>query len=321
MPARRKLFESGTVLEVCTRIHQGLPLTAAPSAQTLIRGLLARAQGLNPVVISHLVFMSNHFHMILVVKKPEDVSGFMEYFKSQSSRLLGCLFGLTGQSWAGRYDSPRVLDVVTLKERLVYLYTNPQQANLVDTIDHYPNLSSWELVKSGVLEQVSEVQKHSLEDILKIVAEAKVPLTKYPPLPEIEPNGLLRIDTAAAFRALGVVNDEDVRECLYEVVAMVRAREKTLINERKADKKGVVGKWALIKASPLKAHIPKKTQPRMLCLGSSRKQRAAFIEWFNQWDKACRHVYRQWRRGIKEPFPALGFPPRDPLCVRSKMVT
>jgi REP element-mobilizing transposase RayT len=320
MPARRKLFQTGTVLELCTRIHSGLPLTAHPSAQTLIKGLLARAQELNPVTISHVIFMSNHFHMIVVVEKPEDICGFMEYVKGQSSRVLGTLFGLTGQCWAERYDSPRILDSQKLMERLVYLYTNPQRANLVDTIDHYPNLSTWDLLKTGTLVSKAGVVKHSIKCLSTLVANAKRYFAKYPRLPDFRPNVELVLDTAAAFRVLGIEDDEEVRECFSAVIAKVRAQEKELINHRKESGIAVIGKAALIDASPLKDHKPKKCQPRMLCLASCSKTRASFIQWYKSLDAACREVYELWCQGIKAAFPTIGFPPRDPFCIRCEGV-
>jgi REP element-mobilizing transposase RayT len=321
MPARRKLIQTGAVLELCTRIYSGLPLTAHPSAQTLIKGLLARAQEENPITISHLVFMSNHFHMIVVVEKPEDVCGFMEYFKGQSSRVLGILFGLTGQCWAERYDSPRILDSQKLIERLVYLYTNPQQANLVDTIDHYPNLSTWELLKAGTLQSSTSVVKHSIKHLTTLVKNAGKTFSKYPRLADFKANADLVIDTAAAFRALSVESDEGVKDCFSEVISRVRTQERELINQRKEAGIGVVGKTALIEASPLKAHRPKKSQPRMLCLATCAKARAGYIQWYNAMDIACREVYELWCEGIKAAFPAIGFPPRDPFCMRCEGVT
>jgi REP element-mobilizing transposase RayT len=151
MPARRKLYERGIVLEICTRIRRGLPLTADATAQKIIRGLLAKAQRLYKITICHIIFMGNHFHMIIVVHDPEAVSSFMEYFKGQSSRVLNIIFDGEGENWAERYDSPRILDAETLEKRMAYLYCNPQRANLVDRIDHYPSFSSWDLLKTGVI--------------------------------------------------------------------------------------------------------------------------------------------------------------------------
>jgi REP element-mobilizing transposase RayT len=316
MPARRKLIQPATVLELCTRIHEGLPLTAHPSAIAIIKGILARAQEQYPVTISHFIFMSNHFHMIVVVDKPECIPSFMEYVKGQSSRYLGALFGLTGQCWAERYDSPRILDAEKLVERLVYMYTNPQKANLVDTIDHYPHLSTWQLLNSGNYSYKAMVPKHSLKMMNDIVIAAKRYLTKYPPLPDIKAKVELKIDTAAAFRALGLESDEEINEALTRVMAAVRIKEKELINERKKVGIGVIGKASLINASPLKEHKPKKRQPRMLCLASCAKARATFIVWFKALDFACRDAYEQWREGNKVPFPSIGFPPRDPFCFR-----
>jgi REP element-mobilizing transposase RayT len=297
-------------------MQQGLPLTAHPSAITILRGMLARAQSYYPVTISHLVFMANHFHMIVVAKNPEDVANFMEYFKSQTSRVLNILFGLSGQSWAERYDSPCILDVSKLIDRLEYLYTNPQQASLVDTIDHYPHISSWSQLVSGTTLLCTQEKKHSIRSLNGLVRKAKQKFKQYPSLPYQKENEALTIDTAAAFSALGVEDSEQVRELLSEVIARVRVKEKELSRERSAAHKSVVGKQALISASPLRQYNPKKSQPRMLCLGSCRVQRAEFISRYKLWNTACRETFESWREGVVAAFPSLGFPPRNPFCKR-----
>jgi REP element-mobilizing transposase RayT len=316
MPAQRKLFQTGNVYEICTRMQQGLPLTAHPSAVTLLRGMLARAQAYYPITISHLVFMANHFHMIVVAQKPEDVANFMEYFKSQTSRVLNILFGLSGQSWAERYDSPCVLDVSKLMDRLEYLYTNPQQANLVDTIDHYPHISSWRQLVSGTTLMETKEKKHSIRCLNDLVRKAKRTFQQYPLLPYQKENETLTIDTAAAFRALGIETSEEIEEYFSQVISRVRVKEKELSKERSASYKSVLGKQALISASPLRQYNPKKSQPRMLCLGSCRNQRADFIFRYRIWNAACREVFKTWQDGLSAAFPSLGFPPRNPFCER-----
>jgi REP element-mobilizing transposase RayT len=321
MPAQRKLFQTGNVYEVCTRLQYGLPLTAHPSAKTLIKGMLARAQGLYPVTISHFIFMANHFHMIVVAQNPEDIPNFMEYFKAQTSRVLNILFGLSGKSWAERYDSPCVLDLNKLLDRLEYLYTNPQSAHLVDTIDHYPHVSSWNQMISGIQLLNTKETKHSISSLSLLVSSAKRTFSRYPLLPYQTQNETLTIDTAAAFRALGIEDDNEIQDYLTEVISRVRAKEKELSKERQLASRQVLGKHALIEASPLKQYQAKKTLPRMLCLGSCRNQRADYISWYKNWNAACREVYESWRDGITAAFPSLGFPPRNPFCERYDFAT
>jgi hypothetical protein len=97
--------------------------------------------------------------------------------------------------------------------------------------------------------------------------------------------------------------------------------EKEFSKERRSASKGVVGKQALIDASPLKQYYPEKSQPRMLCLGSCKVQRTEFISWYKNWNAACREVYENWREGLKAAFPSLGFPPRNPFCERFEFAT
>jgi hypothetical protein len=238
----------------------------------------------------------------------------MEYFKGQSSRVLNIIFDGEGENWAERYDSPRILDAETLEKRMVYLYCNPQRAHLVDRIDHYPNFSSWELLKTGVTTRTTPETRYPISTYLAL---PQVKRTRYPALPDMAPNESLTIDTAAALEAFGITEPEEIADFHGRVIAAVREREVELINQRKREGKGVVGKRALITANPMKAHSPKKRQPRMICLGSSKQQRAEFIAWFKYYEERCKYVYQQWKLGIKALFPAIGFPPRNPFCERA----
>jgi hypothetical protein len=40
-------------------------------------------------------------------------------------------------------------DLETVKERIAYFYNNPTKANLVDTIEQYPGLNTWEIFKNS----------------------------------------------------------------------------------------------------------------------------------------------------------------------------
>jgi hypothetical protein len=258
--------------------------------------------------------MGNHFHMIIVVQSPEDVSGFMSYFKGQSSKILNIIFQNSGENWAERYDSPRILDAETLKARMAYLYCNPQKAHLVESIDHYPGFSTWDLLISGNTKRTTQETRYPIEMYLEL---AEVKRSRYPIMPKIAANEELHIDMAAALEVFGIDESEEIAHFHERVIDSVRSNEAELIRQRIKEGIKVIGKQALIAASPLKEHNPKKRQPRMICLGSCRKERATFIAWFKDYEKLCKEVYQDWKNGIKALFPAIGFPPRNPFCERA----
>ncbi len=59
--------------------------------------------------------------------------------------LEGILGRVQRTVWCAGYDSPPVLTMEDVILKIAYMYTNPQTANLVDSIEQYPGLSSWNM--------------------------------------------------------------------------------------------------------------------------------------------------------------------------------
>ena len=51
--------------------------------------------------------------------------------------------------WCEGYDSPTILTLDDLLEKLAYLYTNPVKACRTDSIQHYSGVSSWGMFSTG----------------------------------------------------------------------------------------------------------------------------------------------------------------------------
>jgi hypothetical protein len=72
----RYIQEGGTLVEVTCRTIQGrLLLQPSPELREVIVGILGRAQRLYPVEVCGLVFLSNHFHLLLVVQDGKRLAG------------------------------------------------------------------------------------------------------------------------------------------------------------------------------------------------------------------------------------------------------
>jgi len=119
MPRIRKCFIRRTVVDLCFRTEEGLPLTANPILLTLLTSILARTQTIFPVTICHFVVMSNHVHMLNVVEFPELVKDFVGYFKRESAHAINHLLGRKKHTiWCSGYDSPIVLDPAKVLDRI-----------------------------------------------------------------------------------------------------------------------------------------------------------------------------------------------------------
>ena len=143
MPNLKRCIIHNTLVEVCFRTEEGLPFVATPYIKAIMQSIIATAQTMYPTTICHFVLMANHMHLILVVQDPEDFVAFIGYIKRESAHAINRLLGRKKRTvWCDRYDDPKILDPDKAMQRIVYLYSNPQKANLVSTIDEYPNLSS-----------------------------------------------------------------------------------------------------------------------------------------------------------------------------------
>jgi hypothetical protein len=88
--------------------------------------------------------ISDHPHHL--ISHPEGkLDEFFQYFDAQVARALNRFHGRRHQVWSRRYSAIPVLDEQADIERLIYFLTNPQKANLVDTIGDWPGLSSAQL--------------------------------------------------------------------------------------------------------------------------------------------------------------------------------
>src|SRR5919106_5597851 len=90
-----------TLVEVITRtVHSRLLLRPSHELNDLVLGILGRAQELYGVLVCGYSFLSNHYHLLLVVDSAKQPSGFMGYFNSNLAREAGRLVQWRGKPWA-----------------------------------------------------------------------------------------------------------------------------------------------------------------------------------------------------------------------------
>ena len=131
-------------------LEQGLLLLSNPLSMVIIQSCLARAQFKYPVTISAFLIEATQVHLIPVVNNPDDVSGFLGYFKRESAHMLNRILGRKKRTiWCEGYDSPEVLTPVRTLIALSYIYSNPAKENLERSIEKYPGLSSWKMFNGG----------------------------------------------------------------------------------------------------------------------------------------------------------------------------
>ena len=280
MPANRKFFVHGMLYEIGFRTQSGLPLPAGPLLRMLLEDIFARAQSNYAVTISHFVVMANHMHLLAVVENPQSVPDLVGYIKRESATAINHLLGRVGVSvWKRGYDSPVILDSDKAIQRIVYIYTNPQQANLVETIDDYPHFSSWAAFLNGPQEIT---RRRVTRDKVPFFPRAGLSITEQEQLVnELQENGgesfSLKIEPNSWMQCFNDLRLHSPEQVNQGILTQIRSREQMLARTRLTP---VIGASALESASPYAEHTPKKFSKRMLCLSSFVNLRKDFIEWY-----------------------------------------
>ncbi len=306
MPRNNRCFIHNTCVDVCFRAQRGLPLSAAPYVHTILLGILGRAQALYPVGIVSVVVMSNHVHMILRVLDPEDVSRFCLYVKRELSHAINRWLGRSQiVNWEIGYDAPVIGSVAALIDRLVYHYTNPQRAGLVDQIGEYPGFSTWHCLTSGSPEPV-------------VIPALKIARPDIPPLYRRDMSVTQQAHYDASLRsgpglAVSVMIDVhcwmdcfsesrgiEPRRFVDEIIERVRAREREL---REGRSKPCIGARKLIMQPIDSTYVPKKRGKRMIILDRCRKRRAAYVVQFKLWQTTARLGRKAMRFGRLPALP------------------
>ena len=294
MSRNRKHFIHNTLVEVTSRVQEGLPFIPTQFMRLILESELAKAQQLYPVKLTNLMVMGNHIHLHLLVVNPEDVSTFVGYFKRETAHAINRLLGRVGHTvWAEGYDSPIILDAEKTIERLVYFYTNPQSARLVRSIEDYPQLSTWSEFLSGesVTRSIPTFPRNAVPALKGKSSEkqdksvlAKI-LSKSQGCVDlcIEPFAWLSVFAETAHMA-----PSDIIE-----IVMKRVREKeSQLNREKGS--SVVGRDALIRQDIRSTHRPKKRGKRMICLASDKLRRVEYLGWFFDEARAAKRAFENW---------------------------
>ena len=138
MSRNLKYHLNGNVLYITSSIEQGLLFLNNPVILLLLRSCLAAALAKYKVKLCHFIVEPTHFHMIVVVENPEDVSNFIGYFKCETAHRINRILGRPKRTvWCSGYDSPTLVTPLRALIAIAYIYGNPGKDNLSASIDSY----------------------------------------------------------------------------------------------------------------------------------------------------------------------------------------
>lgn len=311
----RRYYKSKHVYLATSRLRKSLPLVPDRLINSVLKGILARAQHLYPITLCDALIMGNHFHFIFICYDPQVVADYFCYIKGEIATAINKLTGRRGNVWHGRTDTPMLATVDSIIEKTIYLYTNPQSENLIDKIEQYPGINSWEALVSGknLEEECIWYPSRDLKRIPKVAEEHKLRDRLLEALGDTDEEGrprekhILNICPLAWVKYFSEITEDEARE---KIISGVRALESEYRIVRSYPP---MGKKRLRTASIYRWHLPKKYGRRVFIVCSDIEYRKVLIKEYRDFVKKCRNIYRRWMSGdFSEFFPPGAFPP--PAC-------
>jgi REP element-mobilizing transposase RayT len=319
MPSPRKYYPHDAALFITSRTEEGLPFVASYLLNFIIEGILARATSMYDITLCHYLFMANHFHMLAVVKNPERVDDFIGYVKAETAHAINRLLGRRQKTvWQAGYDSVIQLTAEDTMNKIQYLYNNAAKANLVESINDYPGLSSWKAFKSG--SHSKECKRVSRNSITPLPAPA-VSIAEQLRLKEsykrrsgkkyilkLEPNAWMDCFPETRGIKAEVLNAE-----LFE---RIETQDTAYSAIRKKDGRRVIGATALRRASMLVEYTPKTYGSKKVFSCADPDLRASFREHYKHLCALAREAYLAWKQGdFSFKIPPGMLAPRVPALV------
>ncbi len=256
--------------------------------------------------------------MFIRAEDPSVADQFFRYFKTETAHAVNKMMGrVRGPVWDEGYDSPIVLDEEKYSEKTVYILTNPQKADLVERIEHYPHLSSWQARLSSRGVKVYECYDIRRQDVPRLPQgelserEERRLLMKLRAKAKGRKRIKLVINPRAMFETIKDEQEKTWGEHNERVLEWVRDEQLELSKKRILENKSVLGAEKLKRASIHQVYVPQANDGiRTICLASDADERKGFIEWFKDMVGKCKEVYQRWSQGdFSVDYPLGFFPP------------
>lgn len=305
------------------RTRNGLPFVCTRYMRLILSGILARVQRDQKVTICHFVWMSNHLHMVIVVKDSFECTKFYCEVQKQITDAVKGLLGLRYLSlWLKNGTSViRYGDLEGCIERIAYIYANPAKAHLVDSIKSYPGFSSWDgfnqnlsslkasykeecpwirtpMITELVVKSVSPAQDQHITNRLKSAAKVTHELV-------IEPNAWMKV--------FGIETDEEIAEVNSQIHERLKSFEDLAREDRIKRGFKVKGATKLAQEYLTLDYMTKSTSRKIFAYAFNPKLRTQMIHEYKYLCELCYECYQRWKLGdYKVDWPLGVFLPAMP---------
>ncbi len=296
MGRRIRCLLANRLVEVTCRTIQGRFLMRPSSEVNLaIKGTLGRAQRYSGLRVVLCVFLSNHYHLLVIPDTERQLASFMQFLNTNLSKQLGRLHDWSGQMFDPRYKAIPISDEEEAQvARLRYLLEHGVKEGLVQRPGDWPGVQCvTELTRGpsrlrGIWRGGRSVppEERNTRETLE--------LSPFPPWE----SRILRDRLKAA---LEIVADVEKRglEALLETGSRPLG-ERAILSQNPHDRPRVV-----------------KRSPAPIAHAATIETWLAMKTAYWEFVAAYREAVEQWKHGPGAVFPEGCFPPRAPFVVRA----
>jgi hypothetical protein len=320
-----RVIARGKLHEIVTRARRGLPLPPNRLTNTILAGIISRTQRHDEVTLCNYVYMNNHSHKHVI---PKDPAFFPRFYGEISKKITDSLRTLLGRRtlriWEDRATVMVMAELEDCIKRLIYVFTNPTKAGLVDKIEDYPGLNSWNAFITCPPSVEAEVSQET-----RWFPVALLPRLRSTTLSENEAKKIceemsasedsvshkLVVKPFAWLAQFGITASEEIEAIRQKVIRGVRELEAEYRTQRAKDKKQVLGEERVKTVPYLKPHTPKLRERKIFLICSNKELRIRFLSYFESIFAKCKESYQKVRRGITAVWPPGTFTPwLPPTC-------
>jgi hypothetical protein len=255
-----------------------------PPTQTsneLKLGILGRTQRDCKVELCHFVDMNNHSHTVAVSNECKKISKFYMELQKKTTDTVKALLRLSSLSlWE---DRPTVAKIATLDDtiaRIAYIYCNPSNASLSDSIEEYPGINSWSAFltcePSIDAQVVIDARWYPVSEVPQLTSRSLSPKQDDRLFQELvaSEEALQHPIVIKPFKWLevfGVSEPLEIEKIRQKIIAQVRETERANAEARQAAGKRCVPRAVLLREPYMKPHTPKKKERKIYLICGNRE--------------------------------------------------
>lgn len=319
MPRSNRVYTENQVFEIIPRAREHLPMPPTRTSNEIKLGILGRAQRDNKVDLCHFVDMNNHSHNLAVSHTGQELAKFYMEIQKKTTDAVKTLVGLPHLSlWEDRPTVARVVDLEAVISRIVYIYCNPSNAALCDSIEEYAGLSSWSAFLACEPSVDAEVTIYSrwypVSELPRLPARSLSPSQDAALHRELvkserahaHPIVLKPFKWLAQFSITEPLRIENIRK---QIIARVREVERANAASRTIANASCVPASVQVREPYMKRHNPKKKGRKIFIICSDKEQRIELLQQYRWIFSRCKECYRKLKEGLRVDWPPGTFIP------------